>query len=198
MNANDLTMMKAGHAFCSAPQKGRVARPEKEILVNKVKKVLVPTDLSELSKTGMRYALEMAEWQGVEVIVYHVIEYQEFSRYSGDLRHKVPGLEEVALKKDPVEARRKLLSKFLAENFADILWKIKIHQEVDVGFPYKRIVEKAVEEGVDVIVMSTHGRTGLLHMMIGSVTEKVVRHATCSVLSIRPGRERIQAEVAAG
>jgi len=88
-----------------------------------------------------------------------------------------------------VEERRRLLAKFLKESFTEWIPTIKIRQEVDVGSPYKRIVDKAAEEGVDIIVMSTQGRTGLLHMLIGSVTERTVRLATCPVLTIHPAKE---------
>jgi len=53
-----------------------------------------------------------------------------------------------------------------------------------MGAPAKNIVQEAKKEGADLIVMSTHGRTGLAHMLVGSVTEKVIRHAPCPVLSI--------------
>lgn len=54
--------------------------------------------------------------------------------------------------------------------------------QFEFGTPQKNIVEKAAEEGVDMIVMSTHGRTGLNHIIMGSVAEKVVARATCPVL----------------
>jgi len=61
-----------------------------------------------------------------------------------------------------------------------------VRQEVGIGTPYKAIVDAAVAEGVDLIVMSTHGRTGLAHMLIGSVTERVLRRAPCPVLAVPP------------
>ena len=146
------------------------------------KKILAPTDLSELSEVGVRSAMEMARSQGAEVIVYHVIGFEETTVpyegfYTESLARLVP------------QERKKLLAEFLRENFADILPQVTIRQEVEVGVPYKRIVEKAAEEGAELIVMSTHGRTGLLHMLIGSVTEKVVQRAPCPVLSIHPMKE---------
>jgi nucleotide-binding universal stress UspA family protein len=72
------------------------------------------------------------------------------------------------------------------EKLSDFSAKVKVRQIVEIGVPYNAIVEKAEEEGVDMIVMSTHGRTGFDHMLIGGVTEKVVRRATRPVLSIRP------------
>jgi nucleotide-binding universal stress UspA family protein len=57
-----------------------------------------------------------------------------------------------------------------------------------MGAPDKNIVERAQADKVDLIVISTHGRTGLLHMLLGSVTERVVRTAPCPVVSIHPSQ----------
>jgi nucleotide-binding universal stress UspA family protein len=90
------------------------------------------------------------------------------------------------------------LEEFLKEHLADSSPGAKIRHEVEIGIPHKRIVEKAAEEGADLIVMSTHGRSGLFHMLIGSVTEKVVRRASCPVLSIHPVKESEGARREAG
>ncbi len=143
------------------------------------KKILAPTDLSELSKVGVRAALEMAAAQGGEVVVFHVIAYTEVHVH--DEAFYTESLAALVLKE-----RHKLLDEFVLGNFPDLLPRVTVRQEVQVGVPYKRIVEKGAAEGTDLIIMSTHGRTGLSHVLIGSVTEKVVQHASCPVLSIRP------------
>ena len=76
------------------------------------------------------------------------------------------------------------LDKFLTEKFADDMKLMEIRQKVEFGAPHTSIVEMAEREGCDIIVMSTHGRTGLNHMLLGSVTEKVVARAPCPVLAI--------------
>ena len=81
---------------------------------------------------------------------------------------------------------KKGVAKFLQERCSDLTQKVKVQEEADFGDAYESIVEKAEEEGVDMIIMSTHGRTGVGHMLIGSVTEQVVRRASCPVLSVRP------------
>jgi universal stress protein A len=63
---------------------------------------------------------------------------------------------------------------------------VDVGRRVIIGTPYRKIVEVAEEEQSDMIVMATHGRTGLSHLVMGSVAEKVVRTATCPVLTIRP------------
>jgi nucleotide-binding universal stress UspA family protein len=64
--------------------------------------------------------------------------------------------------------------------------KVDVARRVVVGTPYRKIVEVAEEEKSDLIVMTTHGRTGLSHLVMGSVAEKIVRTAPCPVLTIRP------------
>jgi nucleotide-binding universal stress UspA family protein len=147
--------------------------------VEKIRKILAPTDLSELSLAGLNYALELAQSQGAEVILYYVV---------GIAENWVSGRDEYEF--DPVrglvEDQRLLLDRFVREKVSDHGAKVQMRQIVEIGVPYKAIVEKAEEEGVDMIVMSTHGRTGFDHMLIGGVTEKVVRRANCPVLTIRP------------
>jgi nucleotide-binding universal stress UspA family protein len=64
--------------------------------------------------------------------------------------------------------------------------KMDVARRVVVGIPYRKIVDVAEEETIDLIVMTTHGRTGLSHLVMGSVAEKIVRTAPCPVLTIRP------------
>jgi len=154
----------------------------------KVKKLLAPTDFSEMSKLGVRHALEIACAQGAEVIVYHVVGYEE-APFPPGLEEWVAAHEELPRVQEIVEERKQLLAEFLRAGFSELLSQTRIRPEVDVGSAYRKIVEKSAEEGVDMIVMSTHGRTGLLHMLVGSVAERVVRLATCPVLTIRPTKE---------
>lgn len=80
--------------------------------------------------------------------------------------------------------------RFLAQHFADCIDLVEVRQAVEFGEPFRNIVRKAAEEGVDMIVMSTHGRTGIDRLMWGSIAEKVVAHAPCAVVVVpRRGRE---------
>ncbi|HEY3302700.1 MAG TPA: universal stress protein [Candidatus Binatia bacterium] len=158
--------------------------------MNRIKKILAPTDLSELSLAGVRYALELARRSGAEVVVYYVVWSDEFLRY--ELSHLRSPLLAPVLRK-----HRAQLGAFLDRNFATILPLVELRQEVEVGIPEKNIVAKADGENFDLIVLSTHGRAGLSHMITGSVTENVVRHAPCPVLSIRPTPEEKTAKKAA-
>jgi nucleotide-binding universal stress UspA family protein len=146
--------------------------------MKKVEKILAPTDLSELSAVGMEYALELARGWGAEVTVYHVANAAELANYKaysmGDLLDK----------------HRKSLDQFLNDHFAELLPLVEVRQKVEVGSPATNILEEAESEGTDLIVMSTHGRTGLAHMLMGSVTEQVVRNASCPVFSVHPPQPR--------
>lgn len=145
--------------------------------MTKVKKILAPTDLSKLSRPALRYALELAAEQQAAVIIYHVLS-QDGDWFGGDERLN-PAL---AL----LPQQRERLHAFMEEHFADLMGQVAVTEVVEAGVPYHRIVEKAQSENVDLIVMSTHGRTGFQQVLLGSVTAKVVAGASCPVLSMRP------------
>lgn len=148
--------------------------------MEKIAKILAPTDLSELSAIGIRHALELARSRGAELIVYYVIEVGE---------EWVNRREEMGLAREMLAREKRLLERFLREKFADQINLVEIRQVVELGGAHGNIVEKAEREGVDLIVMSTHGRTGFEHLLIGSVSEKVIARAPCPVLII-PARKR--------
>ncbi|HWO42524.1 MAG TPA: universal stress protein [Candidatus Eisenbacteria bacterium] len=146
--------------------------------IDNVKKILAPTDLSEASAVGVRYALEMAEPRGAEVIVYHVVEVGE-----GWNRPR-----EGSVIRDMLDRERRLLDRFLRDRFPELINRVQTRQVVEFGAAQSNIVAKAAGEAVDIIVMSTHGRTGLDHLLIGSVSEKMVARAPCPVL-VLPARK---------
>jgi nucleotide-binding universal stress UspA family protein len=141
----------------------------------KVRKILAPTDFSDLSKVGIRYALEMARDISAEVLVYHAIDVGE---------QWTNRRTQVSLYRNLLEESRRLLDRFLADNFADCIDLVEVRQVVEFGRAHKNIVDEAATEGVDIIVISTHGRTGIEHVILGSVTEKVVARAPCPVLVV--------------
>jgi nucleotide-binding universal stress UspA family protein len=89
-----------------------------------------------------------------------------------------------------MEQHRARLYNFVAEKVADAGIGLKIHQVVDAGQPFGSIVDCAEKEGVDLIIMSSHGRTGLSRMLIGSVTDKILRGAPCPVLVVPAKTEK--------
>ena len=146
----------------------------------KIAKILAPTDLSDLSIDGLRYALDTAESYGAEVIVYHVI---------GPSEEWIARQDQALTMETIVANRRSVLARFVKIAAGDSPREIPVRSEVEVGTPHRKIVERAAAEKADLIIMSTHGWSGLLHLLIGSVTEKVVNQASCPVLSLHPFEE---------
>jgi universal stress protein A len=140
--------------------------------------ILAPTDFSDYSKEAINDALELAQTFGAKLSLLHVVELpsspiEEFvpSTMGGDLL-------------DDLERRA-------SAELAQVLPQaqeatIEVRRAVVMGSPFRKIIETAEAEHVDLIVMATHGRTGLRHLVMGSVAERVVRTAPCPVLTIRP------------
>jgi universal stress protein A len=138
--------------------------------------ILAPTDFSEYSKQAVECARELAQKFGAKLLLLHVVELP-------------PYLDEgfVPARTGLLEDLQRQASLDLAQVLLEAQGaKVEISRQVVVGIPYRTIVEVAAAEKVDLIVMATHGRTGLSHLVMGSVAERVVRTAPCPVLTIRP------------
>ena len=133
-----------------------------------LKTILAPTDFSDLSANGVRYACQLARDMGAALIVFNVVALDESN----------------AVNKREIEQHKKRLEEFVAEKVADAGVGLKVRQMVDAGQPFGAIVNCAEKERVDLIVMSSHGRSGLSRMLIGSVTDKILRGASCPVLVV--------------
>ena len=133
-----------------------------------LKTILAPTDFSDLSANGVRYACQLARDMGAALIIFNVVALDESN----------------AVNKREIEQHKKRLEEFVAEKVADAGVGLKVRQMVDAGQPFGAIVDRAEKEGVDLIVMSSHGRSGLSRMLIGSVTDKILRGGSCPVLVV--------------
>lgn len=133
-----------------------------------VNKILAPTDFSDLSARGVRYACQLAKDVGAEVIVFNVVLLDETN----------------TIDKQEIARHKKRLDEFIAEKIAGVAADLKIRNMVDAGQPYGAILDCADKERIDLIVMSSHGRSGLSRMLIGSVTDKILRGAPCPVLVV--------------
>jgi universal stress protein A len=150
-----------------------------------INRILAPTDLSDASRVGVQYALEMAASVHAAVIVYYVAYYESDFSYPlgiGEASTAYMPTQDFA---EFLRQRTQALKQFVQENFSHLAQDIDLSLETDIGAAEDMILQKATQAGVDLIIMSTHGRTGLNHIFIGSVTEHVVRKASCPVLSIR-------------
>jgi nucleotide-binding universal stress UspA family protein len=143
----------------------------------KIRQILAPTDFSASSKQAVACAYELAQRFGARLVLLHVIE--ELPSYIGFIP---PGGAAMLL--DDLERQAHLdLVEVLPKTEAA---EVEVTHQVVVGSPSHEIVRVAAAEKVDLIVIATHGRTGLSHLLMGSVAERVVRTAPCPVMTIRP------------
>jgi nucleotide-binding universal stress UspA family protein len=156
-------------------------RPAYLLFVPTFTKILAPTDFSDDSKLAMGYTIELAQKFNAEVIIAHVD--QPLSPVMiGDLS---PGLDMGTVNRI-AEEQRLVALKELDQEVARLREAgVKARSLLRVGAPFLEIISAAQTEGVDLIVMGTHGRSGLAHVLMGSVAERVVNKAPCPVLTIR-------------
>jgi nucleotide-binding universal stress UspA family protein len=143
-----------------------------------LRRILVPTDFSKFSQVALAYAAALAEKFGAELYLLHVV--QDLTVFLPEAVETAPA---VALPVDQFLAAARTAMERSARDSS--LKDLPVHQEVRVGTPFYEIVRFAREGKMDLIVMGTHGHTGLVHVLLGSVTEKVVRKAPCPVLTVR-------------
>ena len=151
----------------------------------KIKNILLPTDLSTTSLSAADYAIELAAQYKAKLHLMHVLE-----KTPPILAIRSLDLSQEKIFKSFEEEGRKSLDTAIK--------KIKKRQSEDVevepvlkkGNDYEEIVKYSKEHKIDLIVSATHGRTGLLHTLLGSVAEKVIRYAKCPVLVITPHKPR--------
>jgi universal stress protein A len=140
-------------------------------------RILVPTDFSKQSQNALKYAVAFAEKFGAELYLLHVV--QDLAVFIPDMITVAPPV--VPTVKQLTDAVYVAFDRLIEENH---LTGLAIHREVREGSPFVEIIRFASEENMDLIVLSTHGHTGLAHVLLGSVTEKVVRKAPCPILTV--------------
>ncbi|MCQ4574383.1 MAG: universal stress protein [Candidatus Brocadiales bacterium] len=140
-----------------------------------IKKILCPVDYSVCSQEAFKYAVHIARTESAKLYLMHVIDVRSFGHESA-LDFNVP---------KPGDDAIKHIKEELSKKAADEVKGVDIETVVVVGVPVNDIVDTAKEKDVDLIVLGTHGRTGIPHLIIGSVAENVVRRAPCAVLTVR-------------
>jgi nucleotide-binding universal stress UspA family protein len=146
-----------------------------------IRKILCPVDCSDGSGVALEYALAFAKQCGAEVHVVHVWHMNYHVRPDLSVWMEAHGQQPIS---QVIEKEAKAeTEKFLAQQPADVRSTVKVH--VVEGEPWRTISEMATRDHFDLIAMGTHGRSGIAHLALGSVAEKVVRHAACPVLTVR-------------
>jgi universal stress protein A len=145
-----------------------------------IRKILVPVDFSDSARRALEYAVTLADRLGASIDVLHAWDIPGYLRpdltvWAGD----VSGSLAEHARRDAQENMVQFLDQ------AGLTTRPDLTSHVISGTPYATILA-AIEEGkYDLVVMGTHGRTGISHALIGSVAERVVRHSPCPVLTVR-------------
>ena len=144
-----------------------------------IKQILYATDFSETSERAFRWALHLAAEHGAELHMLHaIVLHEDPPHYVGDVEHVVARISE------QVEARMLATVKAAGESEVPVR-RVRLRGIA----PAPVILGYAEEEDIDLIVVGTHGRRGLRHLLLGSVAEEVFRLAPCPVLAVRPQEE---------
>lgn len=140
----------------------------------KIERILFPTDFSECAQHALMYALSIATEYRAQLIALHVVPQlnlpPEMESSAGALYDE---MERIA---------RAKIAKLVPKRFLE---KIKVQNIIVRGVPFLEIIKEAKKRNADLIIIATHGRTGLQHAVFGSTTEKVARKAPCPILIVR-------------
>lgn len=142
-----------------------------------IKKVLVPIDFSDYSKSALRYAVNFAKSFNAEILLIYVV---EPIIYPPDF--SMGQIAMPTINTDWDNRAKEELDK-LAKN--EITNNGNVKTIIKTGKPFAEIIETAKEEDIDLIIISTHGHSGVEYILFGSTAEKVVRKAPCPVLTLR-------------
>jgi nucleotide-binding universal stress UspA family protein len=146
----------------------------------KMERIICPVDFSDLSKEALAYAASFAKEYKAELLLVHVVE---------DVYFPVDptswGFSVAAFSKERKSAAEQGLTELAESSVPD---EVKTETIVAAGTPFLEIIRLAKERDADLVVLSTHGRSGLAHVLMGSVAERVVRKAPCPVLVVRSGQ----------
>jgi universal stress protein A len=168
------TLRQKGGRVVSAPRNVPQFRLDEAVSRQEsmaLKRILVPVDFSEPSLRAFRYAARLGAQFGASILPVYVAE------------HVVYFDEAVTFPKGKVlEAMKGKLMELARREINELL---PVYPQVLTGKPWREIIKAAREQAVDLIVIGTHGRTGLEHMLLGSTAERVVQYAPCPVLVVR-------------
>ena len=141
-----------------------------------IKNILCPIDYSVYSEKALEYAIEFAAKYQAKLYLIHVLDIRIYDMNDPDL-YNVSIVD-----KDTIDRLKERLLRCIRE---DIKEKISVEAVVVQGVPFTEIIRAAKEYMADLVVLGTHGRTGLSQAIMGSVAERVVRKSPCPVLTIR-------------
>jgi nucleotide-binding universal stress UspA family protein len=147
-----------------------------------IRRILAPTDFSEHSCRALGYARAFADLWSAELHLLNVIEPAVFPTEAG-----LTPMGLINLDSELTTAADRAMEELLKHE--ELQGNIRISTAVAHGRASSMIIDYATEHGIDLIVIATHGRTGIEHLIFGSTAERVVRESPCPVLTIRPSRD---------
>ncbi len=177
-------LVREGKTSKSAPARRLVSRldgPELPLSFLRIKKILVPLDFSRPSTQALKYALKLAERFGATLCLLHVIEKASF----------INDVENVALAVPDKKLKNIANKQLISLSKRIIKSPVPVFPYTRIGKPFVEIAALAQTQNIDLIVLATHGYTGLKHALLGSTAERVVRHAPCPVLVVRERQPQI-------
>jgi universal stress protein A len=139
-----------------------------------IQKILCPIDFSAPSRNALRYANEFAKAMNAKITVMHVIQPQPIA---ADVNVPYVPLE-IDLEKNAKEDLEQIVKEEVQEG-------VLVEQVMAFGLPSDCVIAQAQKENVDLIILGTHGRTGISRLLMGSTAENVIRHAACPVLVVK-------------
>jgi len=142
-----------------------------------ITRIVVPIDFSEYSKKAFRYAIDFARSFRAEMVLVYVVEPIVYPADFSFGQVALPSMERELLQRGE-EQLKNLIDKEVPDGIA-------ARSIVRSGKPFVEIIQVAKEENAELIIIATHGHSGIEHVLFGSTAEKVVRKAPCPVLSIR-------------
>ena len=144
----------------------------------KINQILVPTDFSEHARHALNYAVELSREFGATIHLLHVCD--DINHILADPSATLISISEL------VEEQERLANAELNELAATVPEGIEVLPRIKMQAPVVGILKYAEDHDIDLIILGTHGRTGMAHLVLGSVAERVVRQASCPVLVVRP------------
>ncbi len=164
---------KSPPARTSSKKKARAKKSSVKIVLDQI---LVPVDFSDNSKKALQYAIPFAEQFHASITVLYIVEPAVFPSDFGFGQMSFPDVEREMVEKAETE---------LQKIVDDLPATVKFHPVVLSGIPFVEVTTYADEHDIGLIILATHGRTGVEHILFGSTAEKIIRKSPCPVLVVR-------------
>jgi nucleotide-binding universal stress UspA family protein len=143
----------------------------------RLRRILVPIDFSDYSKNALNYAVTLAKQFQSELLLIYVVEPAIYPPDLGFGQVPLPNIE-----RELSDRGKSGLDQLVKTNIPQ---NLSTHTIIKTGKPFLEIINTATEERIDLIVIATHGHTGVEHLFFGSTAEKVAKKAHCPVLMVR-------------